>query len=139
MKAVIAEKPGDETVLKLAEVPDPILRDEDLIIGVTHAGLNRADIMQRQGNYPPPPGASDILGLEVAGEIVVLGAHVKRWRIGDKVCALLASGGYAEFTTAPEGQCLPLPSNLSPLQAAALPECVFTVWANLFEAAALQP
>src|ERR1700733_14910242 len=90
MKAVIAEKPGDESVLKLAEVRDPVLRDEDLMIGVTHAGLNRADIMQRQGFYPPPPGASGIIGLEVAGKVIAIGRKVKGWRIGERVMALLA-------------------------------------------------
>src|SRR3984957_12088611 len=96
MKAVVAEKPGDESVLKLAEVSDPMLRDEDILIGVTHAGLNRADIMQRQGFYPPPPGASPIIGMEAAGKIIAVGPKVKGWRIGERAMALLPGGGYAE-------------------------------------------
>ncbi len=120
------------------EGPLPLPSSGEVLIKVKAAGINRPDIMQRQGNYPPPLGASDILGLEVSGEIVALGKSVKRWKTGDRVCALLSGGGYAEYALAPEGQCLPVPFGLSFVEAAALPECVFTIWANLFEAGALQ-
>src|ERR1700736_7089477 len=97
MKAVIAEKPGDESVLKLAEVPDPILKPEGIMLRVTHSGVNRADLMQRQGFYPPPPGASEIIGMECAGEVAAIGAGVSGWRVGERAMALLAGGGGAEM------------------------------------------
>src|SRR6202048_2966450 len=110
MKAVIAEKPGDESVLRLADVPDPVLRDEDIMIGVTHAGVNRADIMQRQGFYPPPPGASEIIGMEAAGEVAAIGAGVSGWRVGERAMALLTAGGYAELAAADSGSAMKIPA-----------------------------
>jgi putative PIG3 family NAD(P)H quinone oxidoreductase len=130
---------GGPDVLRWSERPTPQPKAGDVLIKVAAAGINRADILQRQGNYPPPEGAGDILGMEVSGEIVALGSGVKRWKVGDKICALLAGGGYAEYAAASETQCLPAPKNLSLAEAAALPECVVTVWANLFEAGNLQP
>jgi putative PIG3 family NAD(P)H quinone oxidoreductase len=132
MKAIIAEKPGDESVLKLADVPDPVVRDEDLLIGVTHAALNRADIMQRQGFYPPPPGASDIIGLEVAGKVIAIGRKVKGWKIGDRAMALLAGGGYAEKAAVHHGSAMHVPDDLSDAEAAGLPEVFLTAFLNLF-------
>ena len=102
------------------------------------AGVNRPDILQRQGAYAPPPGTTDLPGLEVAGEIVAVGPETPRWRVGDKVTALVAGGGYAEFCVAPAPQCLPIPGNLTMVEAAALPETFFTVWTNVFERGHLQ-
>lgn len=121
------------------EQPMPVPQAGDVLIKVAAAGINRADILQRQGKYPPPPGCSDIIGLEVSGEVVALGPMTSRWKIGDKICALLSDGGYAEYVAVSERQCLPVPPDLSLIEAAALPEAVTTVWANLFEAAALKP
>jgi len=135
MKAVIAETPGDESLLKLTEVPDPVLRDEDLMLGVSHAGLNRADIMQRQGFYPPPPGASDIIGLEAAGKVVAVGRKVKGWRVGDRAMALLAGGGYAEKAAVHHGSAMHIPDDLSDAEAAGLPEVFLTAFLNLFSLA----
>lgn len=115
----------------------PKLGDHEILIRVEAAGVNRPDLTQRAGLYPPPTGASQILGLEVAGEVVEAGHGVSRWHVGDKVCALLAGGGYAEYATAHEGSALPIPAGLSIIEAAALPETVFTVWANVFESGAL--
>jgi NADPH2:quinone reductase len=120
--------------LELTTGPRPAPRDGDVLIEVEAAGVNRPDIAQRQGHYPPPPGASPNLGLEVAGTIVELGAGVTEWAVGDKVCALANGGGYAEYCAVPAGQCLPWPTGYDALQAAALPETYFTVWANLFQA-----
>jgi NADPH:quinone reductase len=119
--------------LELREVPDPKPGPREVLIHVAGAGLNQADIAQRKGKYPPPPGASSILGMEVAGEIVALGSNVERWRVGDHVCALVAGGGYAELCAAPGPQCLPVPTGLSMVEAAALPETFFTVWTNVFD------
>lgn len=116
----------------------PKVGDHEILIRVEAGGVNRPDLTQRAGLYPPPPGASQILGLEVAGEVVEVGHGVSRWHVGDKVCALLAGGGYAEYATAHEGSALPIPSGLSIAEAAALPETVFTVWANVFEGGALK-
>ena len=132
MKAIIAEKPGDESVLKLAEVPDPVVRDEDILIGVTHAALNRADIMQRQGFYPPPPGASDIIGLEVSGKVIAVGRKVKGWKLGQRAMALLAGGGYAEKAAVHHGSAMHVPETLSDAEAAGLPEVFLTAFLNLF-------
>lgn len=124
---------GGSDVLRIAEAEMPQPGKGEVLIRVAAAGVNRADLHQRQGHYPPPPGASEILGLEVAGEIVALGAGVEqRWRIGDQVCALVPGGGYAEHCVAHSGCCLPVPENLDILAAASLPEAAFTVWANLF-------
>lgn len=120
------------------EAPTPEPQTGEILVKVMAAGVNRADLMQRQGKYPPPAGASDILGLEVSGEVAALGANTSRWKIGDKVCALLSGGGYAEWVNVPEAHCLPVPANLPLRDAAALPETITTVWANLFEAGGLQ-
>jgi NADPH2:quinone reductase len=118
-------------------VPQP--RSDEILIRVQAAGVNRPDVQQRKGLYPPPPGASPILGLEAAGEVAGLGSAVTDWRIGDRVTALCNGGGYADYVCAPAGQCLPWPDNFSAIQAAALPETFFTVWANLFDIGALAP
>ncbi len=122
--------------LAAAAVPEP--GDRQILIHVAAAGVNRPDLAQRAGLYPPPPGAPETLGLEVAGEITAIGARVVRWKVGDQVCALLAGGGYAEYAVAHEGSALPVPKGLSLIEAAALPETVFTVWANVFESGALK-
>lgn len=134
MKAVIITEAGSPSVLKLQERPVPEFGPDEVRIAVMAAGVNRPDVAQRKGNYPPPPGAStEILGLEVAGTVVACGALVERWKVGDQVCALLTGGGYAEYVSVNEGQCLPIPENLSFVQAAGLPETVFTVWNNVFQ------
>lgn len=134
MRAIELTGFGGTEVLKMAEAEMPRPSDGEVLIRVAAAGVNRADLLQRQSHYPPPSGASEILGLEVAGEIVALGTVAEeRWKIGDKVCALLPGGGYAEYCVAHEGCCLPVPENLDLTAAAALPEAAFTVWANLFD------
>jgi NADPH2:quinone reductase len=110
----------------------------EVLVRVAAAGVNRPDVMQRKGQYPPPPGASDIPGLELAGEVVALGSGVARWQVGDKITALVAGGGYAQYCTVPEPQALPLPGGLSMVEAAAMPETFFTVWHNVFERGALK-
>ncbi len=139
MRVVTVTQPGAPEALHIADAPVPKPGPGEVLIRVAAAGLNHADILQRQGHYPPPPGASEILGMEVAGHIAETGPGVAEWKPGDPVCALLAGGGYAEYCTAPAGQCLPIPSNIPVEQAAALPEVVFTVWTNLFEPACLKP
>lgn len=129
MKAVIAE---DGQPLALQDVPRPVPGDNEVLVKVAAAGLNRADLVQRAGHYPPPPGASDIMGLECAGTIVALGSNVTGWNEGDRVCALLAGGGYAEYCAVDAGSLLPVPENLTLLKAAALPEAMMTVYANIF-------
>lgn len=124
---------GAPDVLAIGEGLLPVPGADEVLIRVAFAGVNRPDVLQRSGNYPPPAGASPVLGLEVSGEVVAIGASVSQWRVGDKVCALTNGGGYAEFVTVPAGQVLPVPAGLSMLQAAALPETYFTVWANVFE------
>jgi NADPH2:quinone reductase len=125
---------GGTEVLKISEAETPRPGTGEVLIRVAAAGINRADLSQRQGHYPPPPGASEILGLEVAGEIVALGTGTeRRWNIGDKVCALVPGGGYAEYCVAHCGCCLPVPENMELTSAASLPEAAFTVWANLFD------
>ena len=139
MKAVIITHPGGPEVLQIAERPVPLYAAHEVLVKVSAAGVNRPDVSQRKGHYPPPTGASpDIPGLEIAGVIVKTGANVGRWRVGDKVCALVTGGGYAEFCNVPEGQCLPIPHNLSFIEAAALPETFFTVWSNVFDRGKLQ-
>ncbi len=128
---------GGPEVMKLGQGPLPTAKPDEVLIRVEAAGVNRPDIAQRQGSYPPPPGASPILGLEVAGEVVAVGTDVTTWKLGDKVCALTNGGGYAEYCTAPAPQCLPWPRGYDGLRAAALPETSFTVWANLFQAGRL--
>ena len=123
---------GGPEALRLATGPVPVPAADEVLIRVLVAGVNRPDVAQRQGNYPPPAGASPVLGLEVAGEVAACGARVSRWRVGDRVCALTNGGGYAEYCVAPEAQCLPWPEGYDAARAAALPENYFTVWANLF-------
>jgi NADPH2:quinone reductase len=130
---------GADRPLHLAVFSPPAPGPGEILIKVAAAGVNRPDLMQRAGLYPPPPGAPETLGLEVAGEVSAVGADVKRWREGDKVCALLPGGGYAEYALAAEGSALPVPKGFSFEQAAALPETVFTVWVNVFESCALKP
>ncbi len=125
--------------LQLTERKKPAPAPDQVLIEVHAAGVNRPDVMQRQGLYPPPPGASDIPGLEVAGVIVEVGDDVSRWRQGDKVCALVTGGGYAEYCLASESLCLPVPNGLDFVQAAAIPETFFTVWSNVFDRGRLQP
>ena len=130
--------PGGPNVLRTVERPDPVPGPGEVLIRVAAAGVNRPDVMQRRGAYPPPPGASDIPGLEVAGTIAALGTGVDGWSIGDRVCALMAGGGYATMATAPAPQCLPVPPPLDFVAAAALPETFFTVWSNVFDRGALR-
>ena len=127
MKAMIITRPGGPEVFEKHERAVPIPGFAEVLIKVKAAGVNRPDVAQRKGNYPPPKGASpDIPGLEVAGEVSEVGKGVTLWKKGDKVCALITGGGYAEYCTAPEGQCLPIPENLSFVEAASLPETFFT-------------
>ena len=135
MIAIEITAPGAPDVLRPVERPEPRPGAGEVLIRVEAAGVNRPDILQRLGHYPPPPGASDIPGLEVAGTIVEPGAGVSRWSSGDRVCALVAGGGYAEYCVAPAPQCLPVPGQLSTIEAAAIPETFFTVWTNLFQRA----
>ncbi len=133
MKAVEITQSGPPEVLKLVERPDPFPAADEILIDVAAAGVNRPDVLQRLGKYPVPPGASDIPGLEVAGVVAAVGAEVRGWSIGAPVCALLAGGGYAERAVAPQEQCLPIPTGLSAIQAAGIPETFFTVWTNVFQ------
>jgi tumor protein p53-inducible protein 3 len=139
MKAILIDRPGDESVLKLGEAPDPSPRDDELLIRVRCAGLNRADLMQRQGFYPPPPGASEILGLECAGEVLAAGPHAHGWKIGDRAMALLPGGGYAEKAIAHSGSAMKIPAALSYEEAAGIPEVYLTAFLNLFELAGVKP
>jgi putative PIG3 family NAD(P)H quinone oxidoreductase len=138
MIAVEITHPGGPDVLVAAERPVPSPGPADVLIRVAAAGVNRPDVMQRMGHYPPPPGASDIPGLEVAGTIARVGADAGAWSPGDRVCALVAGGGYAEYCVAPALQCLPVPRDMDVVHAAAIPETFFTVWVNLFERGRLQ-
>jgi putative PIG3 family NAD(P)H quinone oxidoreductase len=133
MRAVEISKPGPPEVLRAVERKDPTPGAGEVRIRVAAAGVNRPDVLQRRGAYPPPPGASDLPGLEVAGEIDVLGSGVSEWHVGDRVCALLAGGGYATLCTAPAVQCLPIPRGIDFVAAAAMPETFFTVWTNVFD------
>ncbi len=139
VKAVIVERPGDEEVLRLAELPSPTPGRGEVRIRVVATALNHADLLQRQGRYPPPPGASEVLGLECAGEIVEVGEGVSPVRLGQRVMALLAGGGYAEEAVAPAGCALPVPSSLSWEEAAALPEAALTVFLTVFRLAGWRP
>ena len=139
MKAIEIARPGPPDVLVLADRPRPAPAAGEVLIKVEAAGVNRPDVMQRMGHYPPPPGITDIPGLEIAGAIEQVGAGVDGWRIGDRVCALVAGGGYAEYCVAPAPQCLPAPASLDVVHAAAIPETYFTVWTNVFERGRLQP
>jgi len=133
MRAVEISQPGGPDVLKAVERPQPQPKPNEILIKVAAAGVNRPDVLQRSGNYPVPPDASDLPGLEVAGEVVALGSSAKNFKIGAQVCALVHGGGYAEYCVAPEVQALPIPKGLSPVEAASLPETFFTVWGNVFE------
>jgi putative PIG3 family NAD(P)H quinone oxidoreductase len=135
MKAIDPDQAGGPEVLKLVERPVPVPGEGDVLVRVAAAGVNRPDVMQRKGLYPPPPGAPSIPGLEIAGHVVALGKGTDATLINQPVCALVAGGGYAEYCVAPAGQCLPVPDALTMTQAAAMPETLFTVWTNLFERA----
>jgi putative PIG3 family NAD(P)H quinone oxidoreductase len=139
MRAITIPTPGDADALVLDEVPAPTAAAGEVLVQVAAAGVNRADLMQRQGFYPPPPGAPAYPGLEVSGTVSVLGRDVTGWAVGDQVCALLAGGGYAEQVAVPAAQLLPVPVGVSLVDAAALPEVVCTVWSNVFMTANLQP
>jgi NADPH2:quinone reductase len=139
MTAIAIPTPGGPEALVPQRRPVPKPGVGELLIKVAAAGVNRPDVLQRQGNYAPPPGATDIPGLEIAGEVVASGGQAGPWKIGDKLCALVAGGGYAEYCLAPAPQCLPIPRGLDLIQAAAIPETFFTVWTNVFERGALKP
>ena len=138
MTAIEIREPGPPQVLRPVQRPVPALGPDEVLIKVAAAGVNRPDVMQRKGAYAPPPGASDIPGLEVAGEVVAIGSAVREPALGAKVCALVAGGGYAQYVNVPAVQCLPVPGQLTLEEAAALPETFFTVWMNVFERARLR-
>lgn len=138
MTAILISSPGGPEVLAPGTRPVPAPGPGEVLVKVEAAGVNRPDVMQRKGLYPPPPGASDIPGLEIAGTVVALGAGAERFKVGDRICALVTGGGYAEYCTASEATALPLPDGLSAAEAAALPETVFTVWSNIFERGGLK-
>lgn len=138
MKAIVYERPGDESVLRLGEAPEPAPGPRELLIGVRYAGVNRADLMQRQGLYPPPPGASPILGLECAGEVLAVGSETAGWRAGERVMALMAGGGYAEKAVAEQGSAIRVPAALSDEEAGAVPEVFLTAYLNLFMLAGIR-
>ena len=133
MRYVGITAPGGPDVLHLATGPIPTPGTGEVLVRVSAAGVNRPDILQRQGKYPPPPGASPILGLEIAGTVAAVGPGVEQWRVGHELCALVAGGGYAEYCVVPDPQALPLPAGLTMVEGAALPETFFTVWTNLFQ------
>ena len=139
MRAVIAPDPGGLEALVVADLPDPTPGPGEVVVTVSGTAVNRADTMQRQGFYPPPPGASDVLGLECSGTISAVGEGVDGWAVGDEVCALLAGGGYAEQVLVPAGQVMPVPAGVDLVTAGALPEVACTVWSNVFMIAGLQP
>ena len=139
MRAVTVSEPGGPEVLALAEVPDPEPGPGELVIDVAATAVNRADLLQRQGLYPPPPGASEVIGLECSGTVSAVGPDVEHWKVGDEVCALLAGGGYATRVCVPAGQVMPVPDGVDLVTAAALPEVACTVWSNVFMVAGLQP
>jgi putative PIG3 family NAD(P)H quinone oxidoreductase len=137
MRFVDPSGPGGPEVLRIGEMPTPLPREHEVLIKVHAAGINRPDILQRQGKYPPPPGASPVMGLEVSGEIAALGAGATL-KLGERVCALVPGGGYAEYCRVPASHCLPIPQDLSMPEAAGVPETFFTVWANVFQIGALK-
>jgi putative PIG3 family NAD(P)H quinone oxidoreductase len=139
MKAIVLSQPGGPEVLAWSEVPDPVPGDGEVLVEVAAAAVNRADLLQRQGFYDPPPGSSELLGLECSGRIAALGPGVSGWGVGDRVCALLTGGGYAQQVAVPTGQLLPVPQSVDLVDAAGLPETVCTVWSNVFMTAGLQP
>ena len=138
MTAIAIRAPGGPEMLVPEERPVPQPAQGEMLVKVAAAGVNRPDVMQRMGHYPPPMGATDIPGLELAGEVVALGPGVQRWKVGDKVTALVVGGGYAEYCAVPEPQALPIPAGLSMIEAAALPETFFTVYPNVFERGELE-
>src|SRR3954451_19156542 len=137
MRAVTTTSAGDVDVLRWDTVPDPVAGPGEVLLEVTASAVNRADLLQRQGFYPPPPGASDIIGLECSGTVAGVGAGVERWSVGDEVCALLAGGGYAEKVAVPAAQCLPVPRGVDLVPAAGLPEVACTVWSNVVQTGGL--
>lgn len=139
MKAIAISERGKDATLLLVERPIPTLQEGEVLIKVQAAGINRPDILQRKGVYPPPPGASDLPGLEVAGEIVAGDVQNSPFQLGDRVCALVSGGGYAQYCAAPLSLCLPIPPHLSAVEAASLPETFFTVWSNVFDRGQLKP
>ncbi len=139
MRAVTVSEPGGPEVLTVSELPDPVPGPGEVLLDVAATAVNRADTLQRQGLYPPPPGASDVLGLECSGTIAAVGPDVDAWQVGDEVCALLAGGGYAEKVVVPAGQVMPVPQGVDLVTAGAVPEAACTVWSNVFMIAGLQP
>ncbi|NYI44557.1 putative PIG3 family NAD(P)H quinone oxidoreductase [Nocardioides aromaticivorans] len=139
MRAVTQSSPGGPETLVVTELPDPVPGPGEVLIEVAATAVNRADLLQRQGFYPPPPGASDVIGLECSGTVAAVGEGVTAWAVGDQVCALLAGGGYASLVVVPEGQVMPVPDGVDLVTAAALPEVACTVWSNVFMVAALRP
>lgn len=139
MKAILCSEPGGPEVLQWTEVPDPVAGPGEVVVRVVATAVNRADLLQRRGFYAPPPGATEIPGLECSGTVAELGEGVTGWSVGDRVCALLSGGGYAERVVVPAGQLLPVPGGLDLEAAAGLPETVCTVWSNVFMAAGLRP
>ncbi|MER6212686.1 NAD(P)H-quinone oxidoreductase [Streptomyces sp. NPDC001272] len=139
MHAITIEQPGGPEALVWADVPDPVAGEGEVLVEVAASAVNRADVLQRQGFYDPPPGASPYPGLECSGRIAALGPGVSGWAVGDEVCALLSGGGYAEKVAVPAGQLLPVPKGVGLVEAAALPEVVATVWSNVFMVAGLRP
>ncbi len=138
MRAVVATEPGGPEVLEIRELPDPVAGPGEVLVRVAATAVNRADVLQRMGFYPPPPGASDIIGLECSGTVAALGDGVTGWAVGDEVCALLAGGGYSSYVVVPAGQLMPVPDGVSLVDAAALPEVACTVWSNVFMLAGLE-
>jgi NADPH2:quinone reductase len=139
MRVVEISRPGGPEVLVPADRPRPVPRADEILVKVAAAGVNRPDVLQRMGLYPVPADASDLPGLEIAGDVVACGASVARWKPGDRVCALVHGGGYSEYCVAPEVQALPVPKGLSAIEAASLPETLFTVWSNVFDRGGLKP
>ena len=139
MRAIHIDKPGGPEALRPVERPRPEPKPHEILVKVAAAGVNRPDVLQRMGLYAVPPDASDLPGLEIAGEVVACGSAVKMWKVGDKVCALAHGGGYAEYCVAPEVQALPVPKGLSLAEAASLPETFFTVWGNVYDRGRLAP
>lgn len=139
MNVVEVPKPGGAEAMRIGTRPVPTPQAGEVLIKVAAAGVNRPDVLQRAGAYPPPPGATDLLGLEVAGTVAALGAGVEEWRVGDEVCALTPGGGYAEYCATPAAHCLPIPRGFDMVRAASLPETYFTVWHNVFQRGGLKP
>jgi NADPH:quinone reductase len=139
VKIIDVPRPGGPEALVVAQRPTPVPNETEVLIKIAAAGVNRADVLQRKGHYPPPPGAPSYPGLEAAGVVAAVGGAVREFKVGDRVCALLQGGGYAEYCTVDEGQVLPIPAGLNMIEAASLPEAYFTVWSNVFGFGRLQP